>query len=460
MFKNWSKIVLVSLLVVAIAAPAFGTTARVRSMANTGNYLSDDSNVFRWYSTLPSYANMVQAEIGTWGELDDLDVSYSLSDTRALGFNYACGEDGKWGTYRLSLLENAVDHPGFYLVNQFILGHALDNGADDLADPWDSTPVNKWDLAGGWEIGESIVLGVAYTRSSWKAEDLMNRGTAADPNSKQSLSWTTFGVGFTWTNNEDFLLDATFTYATGGGESEITPAPAAGTSKIEWDKSGGFEVGARLFWDWKDYVTVVPLFQYMTSEYALTRTATPANPYAPGNGDKNADIIIGAALDLEVNGSNTLIFAAEYNWNKWEYSVADTASAPAPDPHQRPVQEYTTSVFPTFRLALESEITSWLTTRVGAVHRNISYKQTRAGKEMTWTNGEDASFSVNDEPNLPDDFDWFLGVGFNVAEWTIDMELHEATPFAMGYWLTGYSPWGFSEGSQGPVTRISGTYNF
>ncbi len=455
MFKNWSTIVLVSLLVVAIAAPAFGTTARVRSMAGTGNYLSDDSNVFRWYSTLPSYANLVQAEIGTLGELDDIDEFYTLSDTRALGFNYACGEDGKWGTYRISLLENAVDHPGFYLVNPFIYWHSLSNGAGD-SDL--STPVNKWDLAGGWEIGESIVLGLAYTRSSWKVEDEQNRATQADPNSEESLSWTTIGVGFTWTNNESVLLDATFTYATAGGEFEVTPAPATGTSKIEWDKSSGFEIGARLFYDWKDYVTVIPLFQYMTSEYALTRTATPANPFAPGNGDKNADIVIGAALDLEVNGSNTLIFAAEYNWNKWEYSVADTNTAP--DYKDRPVQELTTSVFPTFRLALESEITSWLTTRVGAVHRNISYTQTRAGKDMKWTNDEDAeNIDIEDEPNLPDPFDWFLGVGFNVAEWTIDMELHEATPFATGYWLTGYSPWG-GEGSQGPITRISATYSF
>jgi hypothetical protein len=454
MFKNWSKIVLVSLLVVAIAAPAFGTTARVRSMAGTGDYLSDDSNVFRWYSTLPSYANMVQAEIGTWGELDDLDISYSLSDTRALGFNYACGEDGKWGTYRLSLHENAIDHPGFYLVNPFIYRHALSNGTPTLGI---STPVNKWDLAGGWEIGESIVVGFAYTRSSWKVEDEMNRGTQADPNSKESLSYSTYGFGFTWTNNESILLDATVTLSSAGGEQEVTPAPAAGTSKIEFDKSSGLEIGARLFWDWKDYVTVVPLFQYMTSEYALKRTATPAAPYPPGNGDKNADIVLGAALDLEVNGSNTLIFAAEYNWNKWEYSVADTNAAPTPDPHGQPVQEITTTVFPTFRLALESEITSWLTTRIGAVHRNISYTQTRAGKDMKWTNDEDAeSIDVDDEPGLPDDFDWFLGVGFNVAEWTIDLELHEATPFAMGYWLTGYQPWS----ETGPVTRISGTYSF
>jgi hypothetical protein len=431
MVKNWSKIVLVSLLVIAIAAPAFATTARVRSMANTGDYLSDDSNVFRWYSTLPSYANMVQAEIGTWQAGFD-----ALQDTRGLGFNYACGEDGKWGTYRITLNENAVDHPGFYLVNP-LLWLGSQSGADVDA-PYNTTPVNKWDLAGGWEIGESVVLGVAYTRSSFKVED-----NVSDPTSKVSSSWSTFGLGFTWTNNEDLILDATFTYATAGGETEVASAPAY---KLEWDKSTGIEIAARMFYDWKDYVTVVPLFDYMSTEYSMTQTPTAL---VIPNGDKNMGMKVGVGLDLEVNGSNTLVFAAEYVYGKWEQSNADTASAPA-DP-----TEETTSIFPVFRLALESEITSWLTTRVGATHSNISYTEKQGG-ELKWTNQ-----SYIDPVWVNGGFEWFLGAGFNVAEWTIDMELAPETPFSLGWWLHGYSAFESGEfSSGGPIYRISGVYNF
>jgi hypothetical protein len=438
MIKNWSKIVLVSMLVVAIAAPAFATTARVRSMANTGDYLSDDSNVFRWYSTLPSYANMVQAEIGTWYGPYELDGG--LSDTRALGFNYACGEDGKWGTYRISLLENAVDHPGFYLVNPFIY-NLTNSVADDVATPFDMTPVNKWDLGGGWEIGESVVLGVAFTRSSFKVED-----NIADPVQKLSVSYTTVGLGFTWTNNEDLLFDLAFTYGSAGGDREGTTLPTGGPNKWEWDKSTGLEFGGRMFYDWKDYVTVVPLFEYMQADYSLKSSP---DDFSIPEGDKIKGFMVGVGLDLEVNGSNTLIFAAEYNWAKWEYSRPDTT-----------VVENTSSVFPTFRLALESEITAWLTTRVGALHRNVSntYKE---GQEYTWTND---SYPLPNNPGEMyafdwDGFEWFLGCGFNVAEWTIDMELAPETPFSMGYWLTGYSAWYEGEDA-GPVYRISGVYNF
>ena len=64
MSKNWSRIALASFLVLSLGASSvFATTARVRSLANAGDYMSDDSNVNRWYSTFTSYANQVNAEL-------------------------------------------------------------------------------------------------------------------------------------------------------------------------------------------------------------------------------------------------------------------------------------------------------------------------------------------------------------------------------------------------------------
>ncbi len=444
MVKNWSRIVLVSLLVIAFAAPVFATTARVRALANTGDYISDDSNVYRWYSTLPSFANMVQAEMGTWeggyfGPNAPAQADFGpLMDSRALGFNYACGEDGKWGTYRLTLNENSVDHPGFYLVNPFISGMSPGSLADDVPTPYDVTPVNKWDLAGGWEVGESIVLGFAYTRSSMSAE--YTNAADATENEKLTSSWSTYGLGFTWTNNESMIIDATFTLASAGGKWENVNNTA---ETWEWDKSTGYELSARLFWDWKDYVTLVPLFQYASTDYAMKGSPTA---FATPNGDKNSAFMIGVAFDIEVNGSNTLIWATEYTSASWEPSTAETGET----------EEQSLSVLPTFRLALESEITSWLTTRVGAVHSNIAFNDKEGDEEFDVTDGA----FIPGEGWLENGFSWFLGAGFNVAEWTIDMELAPETPFSIGYWLTGYSAFGAFPGVAGPVYRISGTYNF
>jgi hypothetical protein len=445
MFKSWSKIVLVSMLAIVIAAPAFATTARVNTMAGTSDYLSDDSNVFRWYSTLPSYANLVQAEIGTWQGGPD-----ALMDSRALGFNYACGDDGKWGTYRLTLLEHSVDQPGFYVVNplMFLLspGSIFDTVNLVPGNQYGNTPVNKWDLAGGWEIGESFVLGASYTRSSYKTEL-----TGDTPTEEYSLSWSTYGLGLTWSNNDNMLADVAFTYGSYGGDwKDLDP-----TVTVEVDKGTSLDFAGRLFYDWKDYVTVVPVVEYAQAEYALksdTDGVVPDGTAGLAHGDKVMGFKIGAGLDIEVNGSNTLVFAAEYDYRKFEYSVPDTAGTA--------MKEMTGSTLPVFRLALESEITSWLTTRIGAVHRNISYTEKfNNGREDKTTNDPDYTGSVGITESMSR-FEWFLGCGFNVAEWTVDMELAPETPFSVGYWLTGYSAFDGLGADAGPVGRISATYGF
>jgi len=429
MLKNWSRIALASFLVLMVGTSvAFATTARVRSLANTGDYISDDSAVNRWYSTLPSFGNQVNAEMGQW------DGS-SLADTRGLGWTHACGEDGKWGTYRISLNENAVDHPGFWMANQFYQVH-VPGSADDLGDPlgfgfWDDTPMNKWDIAGGWELGETIALGVSITHSKWNAED-----TAA--NAEVSNSFLTFGAGITWTNNDNMVLDAAVTFGKAGGDATF------GTTTTEWDSGTAFDIAARLFYDWKDNVTLVPMAEYATSEYSLSYTPAPPGPILTPNGDKVTDILIGLGLNMDVNQDNMLVFALEYMNRQWEYANPDTAAAS--------LNTITWNYMPTVRLALETQITSWLTTRVGAA----KYLGSVEFEEQ----GGDTQKETPGTPNVGiglDGFDWFLGCGFNIAEWTIDMELASETPFNLGYWLTGYS--NYSTGS-GPVTHIAAVWNY
>jgi hypothetical protein len=109
------------------------------------------------------------------------------------------------------------------------------------------------------------------------------------------------------------------------------------------------------------------------------------------------------------------------------------------------------------RLALESHITSWLTTRVGAAKMIGSFKvEQNRGNEEKGTPGN----AYVTMPDFADGFDWFLGCGFNFAEWTVDLELAEETPFGLGYWLTGYAD-AWDDGSgHGPVGRISAVYNY
>ncbi|MDH3197446.1 MAG: hypothetical protein OEO21_04320 [Candidatus Krumholzibacteria bacterium] len=443
MFRNWSKIILVSTLVLMVAASlSFATTARVRSLAHTGDYMSDDSNAYRWYSVLPQYANQVNAEVGTY------TGSGSLSDSRGLGWNHACGDEGKWGTYRITLNENALDHNGFWMINPFQNEISPGAGASNLGDgSFEVTPINTYDLAGGWEIGENMALGVAFTRSraSWES-------TGA-PDSSRTRTWTTIGAGFTWTNNEDITADLLFNFGMAGGEDKLG---AAATRLVEWDSKNAIDIAGRLFYDWTDEVTVPVKAEFITADYSLKRAGTPGNFTAP-EGDKLSAFQLGVGINMDVNQDHMLIFAIEFANAKWEYSRPDTT-----DPAPTDLAEISWTYLPTFRLALESSINSWLTTRVGAARHMIKTTQKSAdGKEIKQTDGaSDIAYFVpwvlSETP--PAAFEWFLGVGFNVAEWTIDMELAHETPFSIGYWLTGYSA--FSAEDEGPVGRIAATYNY
>ena len=57
------KILVLSLLVTSLCASmAFATTSRVIALGGTSRYINDDSDIFRWYGTLPSYSKMVYVE--------------------------------------------------------------------------------------------------------------------------------------------------------------------------------------------------------------------------------------------------------------------------------------------------------------------------------------------------------------------------------------------------------------
>jgi hypothetical protein len=410
-------------------------------LASVGDYISDDSAVNRWYSTLVSFANQVNAEVGDWTSTD-------LSDSRGLGWNLACGEDGKYGTYRISLNEASLSHLGFWAGNRFFQDHSPQENSfpfiGELAAPYEETPINRWDIAGAWELTDAIALGVSITESKWFVEN-----TEA-PTLESDNSWLTIGAGLTWTNNEDMVLDVLVNFGNAGGSSTLTTSPTI-SSKLEWDSKTAFEIAGRLFYDWKDNITLVPVIDYTSSEYSQTLTTAPVATALPTpNGQKTTDFLIGLGLNMDVNQDNMLVFALEWANRSTEFvnytSPSDTTE----------LKEASVNILPAFRLALESHITSWLTTRIGAAkYISTTSWEAQDGDELKESPGvPPASFFD------ADGFDWFLGCGFNFAEWTVDLELAEETPFGLGYWLTGYAD-AWDDGSgHGPVGRISAVYNY
>jgi hypothetical protein len=59
-------------------------------------------------------------------------------------------------------------------------------------------------------------------------------------------------------------------------------------------------------------------------------------------------------------------------------------------------------------------------------------------------------------------FNFYMGLGFHVGDFDIDLVLNNEVPMHLGYWLTGYQPSNYYEGydSELPIYMISATYGF
>ena len=193
MFKV-GKVLVLSLLVVGMCTPmAMATTSRVQALAGAGSYINDDSDVFRWYGTLPSYSKMVMAEVG------DIRFTEDGSYYQALGFTHDWGEDHWLGTWGVFLLKNSIEDGSFYLFNPL---PTLGLGADH--------PSTKFALTWGKDLG-GVSLGVMFTRS-----DIMFQFPGGAEN---SLNFMTIGAGVRWDMSETMYTDLAATVGMAGGDT-------------------------------------------------------------------------------------------------------------------------------------------------------------------------------------------------------------------------------------------------
>lgn len=408
MLSRLSKVLILSLLVVSFASAAFATTSRVEALAGTSNYINDDSNIFRWYGTLPSYTRMVMAEVGQAQGAFDVSAT-----SQALGFTHNWGEDHWLGTWGVFVLQNSIEDGSFYLFNPMPT-----TSLDGIP-----VPTTKFVLQWGKEL-EGVSFGFNFTRSDRSVE------VEGDPvgNTKNSASFTTIGGGIRWDANETAYVDVNVDIGFAGGE--ITSAPTQPTDGDLWDKGSSFSVAARAFYEWMDDVTLVPYIGWVNWDFNQQAVAAGTTAGSKGN-----DWQFGASLDFDVNTNNMLIFATEL-----EFANEKPSQTATNDQTEMNVRH-----IPKFYIALESDINSWLTTRVGAT------------KTMART--EDTQFTDPDNITTittSGDFGWSLGLGFHLGEWDVDAVVSEDLPFRLGYWLTGYGV----QDSDPPVARVSGTYRF
>ena len=416
------------LLLVAAAVPAIATDARQMALAGVGNYIEDDFNIFTWYATLPSYSNTI------WIGLDYYYYGwYSGAKAAAaqgmeaygnyLGAAYGLGSDGKYGTLAMFLYSYGMplNYDGYSWSNEYV---------------FQQSPGNKWALLYAYPM-EKLSLGFYFNRSDGSSKEEDEEETTYE----SALAYTTVGAGIRFDIGEKAYADLAFDYnmASQTERTDYIYSIYYGYGDVTEDANSMLGARGRMFYEWNETITWVPYVSYRQYDFSLK--ADSADWKDTHYGDKGMMFNFGLGANIKVNEDNLLVFAVEpYGYYKYEPS----------DPPDNVSAEATYTLFPVFALALESDVKDWLTLRTGA--QKGFYKEKY---EAEMTEGTETYKDI--ETYTGSWFNYYLGLGFHIGDFDIDMLVSPDLPFNIGYWLTGYQG---MEGYDAPVYKITGLYHF
>jgi len=400
--KKLLLVVLAIAMTAAFTVPAEATQSRVAALGGYGRYLEDDFNIFEWPATLPSYGNMAWIELMTeqfWFDSDcpeDLDC-YEIIP--AIGAALTLGEDGKFGTLAMFFYNYSEPLNPFWNADMWV--------------PWNSDDPFMWSNAHKFHVlygyaMEGLQFGFALTRSddSYKYEN----GSTYEYHD----AYTTISAGVRFDVGEAAYMDINVDLGMG---STLYDYEYSSYGEISEDGNMIYGVKARMFYEWNETVTWVPYFGWTSYDFSFKADSADYNDDYWG--DKGMMMEFGIGANIAVNDDNLLLFAVEpFNYYKREPSAI-------PDGVEGDWST-TYTVMPRFILGLESDVKDWLTFRMGGVHELMKGEWKYAGEGEEWTETGTGSY-----------FSYYMGLGFHVGDWDIDCVLNNATPFRLGYWLTG-----------------------
>ncbi len=424
--KKLYVLTLVLAVAIMFASPAMATKSRLTAMGGVDNYLEDDYNIFNWPATLPSYANILTIELindGYWHSGVEPVFTQGVSDagwygnsvSAMFGLIKGLGEENEYGTFGLFLMEVA---PG------------LNPWGDEVGEEWEDANLFSWPLYNKFTVMYGYAMdGMSFGLSISRADE----GTTQEWEGYEGEyheAYTSLGIGARFDIGDNAYGDIAFDYSM----ASYTDKPSD-YGEVTQDANSMFGGKARVFYEWNDYLTIIPYFGFKMWDFSLQ--ADSADYYTDCNGIKGMSFDFGIGTDWMVNDENTIIAAIEpFSYTKLEPSECA-------DGH---TLEGSMTTMPRFLLALESEITDWLTLRTGCIKELNKMKMTESTDdsdyEGTYTEGI---------------FDWFFGLGFDVADFEFDCVVHEQVPFSLGYWLTGYHP---DSNDETPLWMISAKYHF
>jgi hypothetical protein len=433
-----------ALLVLACALPsvAMASSARVQSLGLQGDYVLDYANVPYYPSAIVRYQNLVYGDLGV---KDASDGNDDLSDFNDNAFNPALVDRGRgMGLLLGNLFGGKIGTFGFYMnENATPLSPAL--GAEYI----NRNSNEAWNVVWGYKFS-NMALGLQINRSYSSYEDDESKfapytagsglSGITDLNARQVFNYLASNVGaFDWNTmgaaagfSFDWDNDGRSSFADVGlavRQYSMEQTDKTGPSTFEDDGGLSFAFNGRAHIETAENFHLVPVVNYYTIDLSTKETALPS-------------------LTNKMNGLN-LGLAGQWKLRESDWLTAgvsfQSVTGDFDDPAGGPKAEFDYTTMPNFFAALESNLWSWFTLRLGASKPWYS-KLTLKGALADVVSGVGET-EIKDSP-----FQYSVGAGFHLGRVDLDAVLNQDFAFTGSYLGSG--------NSEIPFTRLSATYRW
>jgi hypothetical protein len=424
MFNRTYRFIIGAALLAAMPVVAQASTSRLEGMSLPGDYTKDYTAIYGWPSSIVGVGNLVYAELGNQN-------SNTSGTERAMGAVLPNLWDGKYGVWGLHLRETTpgLGQGGNTPDNSFFGGDPNSNNDE------------QFDLMWGKKFGNTN-FGLRLNRS-FEQEKIQAAGVTTlfefDNNFdngpfERNIMGIGGGIGFSMndkTNGEVAVLYQSRTF-----ENSVTPG-----NKFEDNGGSTYLVQGRMMWKWQPNVLVVPVVKFYNFDLGTKNTV--------GNTVTTLDNSLrGWSAGLAGNwalGSNDLfVLGATFAQNTLDVQNGNFSGF---DPKITVKENASPEVF----MALETQVNSWLTLRMGA-RKDVFYQVKYDGTDDEFHTG--LTRTIKYSP-----FTMNIGAGVKVGSLTFDAVLDQLfynNPIAQ---LTGGYESNYWDGSY-VFQKVSATYTW
>jgi hypothetical protein len=426
--KNILAILTGLVFVSAFSGEAYATATRKESLPGISVFMLDDQDLFNQPSLTTFYYRAAIVDLS--GDSSHITGQSSVLLTYA-NREQTFGVIGLAVNYRSEAAQNLINY-----INPFVdtLGIAI-NLIDKIQDHGLGLNLflipklgSEYDLIyarkiGDWTAGARIEH--SFGQNSYS-------GFNVEKQASSSVTGLTIGLGYD--PSDAIRVDAGLTYGRLSFESNftLTQADSTSTENLKSKGLGYLAFTSRAFWSLNEEMVLVPLvtFKYFDLGYDYDKNTTMINA---GGNNQTTGLFLGCGWQFRPDNRMTLLAGLGYGYQS--QIIKDSLV-------YNSRQEKITSSYPSITAGVESNLTGWLTVRLGAEKKILS-------QSYTLTDFDDSS-TVDKTTTQP--YELNLGLALKMRGFTMDLMLNPKLIYSGGSIASGSKNW--------PFTRASLAYRF